>query len=171
MNVPLVQESSLAPAVRPTRFKYNASMSAERHKRCPECDYIQIGLTGNRCPRCGRPFDPEDRETLTPDEDPDITSKEMAILVAYVVLTGAAGMIIKRLAGDLPWWVMAAIALAFLNSVTISLLVSGRAGRRLFGDKAPLPEGQRALRTALLVSLSVLLTAALLVLLLIYLPR
>jgi hypothetical protein len=35
-----------------------ARMAPERHKRCLGCGYILDGLPENRCPECGRPFDP-----------------------------------------------------------------------------------------------------------------
>ena len=38
-------------------------MSRERHKRCLGCGYILDGLPENRCPECGRPFDPGDPST------------------------------------------------------------------------------------------------------------
>jgi hypothetical protein len=38
-------------------------MSRERHKRCLGCGYILDGLPENRCPECGRAFDPSDLRT------------------------------------------------------------------------------------------------------------
>ena len=32
---------------------------------CLQCSYILEGLTENRCPECGRPFDPEQSSTYT----------------------------------------------------------------------------------------------------------
>jgi hypothetical protein len=38
-------------------------MAPERHKRCLGCGYILDGLPENRCPECGRRFDPSDLRT------------------------------------------------------------------------------------------------------------
>lgn len=32
---------------------------------CRRCGYALVGLSANRCPECGRPFDPTDRRTFT----------------------------------------------------------------------------------------------------------
>ncbi len=40
-------------------------MHSAQHKRCLNCGYILDGLPENRCPECGRPFDPEDPDSFT----------------------------------------------------------------------------------------------------------
>jgi len=39
------------------------SNDATPHKRCLDCGYILAGLPENRCPECGRGFDPHDSGT------------------------------------------------------------------------------------------------------------
>ena len=41
------------------------SNNATPHKRCLGCGYILDGLPENRCPECGREFDPDDHATFT----------------------------------------------------------------------------------------------------------
>ena len=40
-------------------------MLTSKYKRCLECGYILEGLPENRCPECGRPFDPSDERTYS----------------------------------------------------------------------------------------------------------
>src|SRR4051812_34313639 len=59
---------------------------------CRGCGYALRGLSSNRCPECGREFDPADRKTMNMGRRP--------------------GMIARRLARPLGWPVLAAMLLA-----------------------------------------------------------
>jgi hypothetical protein len=41
-------------------------MTSPEPKRCLDCGYILEGLPENRCPECGRAFDPDDPRTVAP---------------------------------------------------------------------------------------------------------
>ena len=40
------------------------SSRTDRQKRCLSCSYLLVGLPENRCPECGRTFDPSDPTTF-----------------------------------------------------------------------------------------------------------
>ena len=48
--------------------------------RCRTCDYVLSGLAENRCPECGRPFDPNDPRTMNIGRTPGPIAKKLLAL-------------------------------------------------------------------------------------------
>ena len=48
---------------------------------CPKCDYNLTGLTENRCPECGEPFDPEELSHLALARKPIRGSRLILLLI------------------------------------------------------------------------------------------
>jgi hypothetical protein len=57
--------------------------SISTHKRCLDCGYILDGLPENRCPECGKPFDPNDARTF--DDGTQLPSAPLVGAVLGVV--------------------------------------------------------------------------------------
>ena len=58
---------------------------------CRQCGYMLFGLSEDRCPECGQPFDPADRSTFR--RYPPTTWGERVVLVLLVVVALAASVI------------------------------------------------------------------------------
>jgi hypothetical protein len=60
-------------------------------KYCLDCGYMLIGLSQDRCPECGRPFDRADRSTFR--SYPRLTWPKRIALVLLVIVAVAASAI------------------------------------------------------------------------------
>jgi len=145
-------------------------MSPAPHKRCLGCGYDLHGLPENRCPECGRPFDPEDPRTYYPLGLPGDAFAQAAIVGACLVVPAASLTLLQTVAEGLPAWLLTVAFLSGLAGVSIAIVMLGASGWRLLRSSG-LPEDQAALRKAFFISASVLIVVAILVLLMMYRPR
>jgi ribosomal protein L37E len=68
----------------------------ERSMYCRTCGYVLLGLRENRCPECGRPFDPDDvRSFRRYPKEPD----KRVLVFVYCWLGAGAAAIAWLLAG------------------------------------------------------------------------
>lgn len=75
----------------PVRHTAEKAMSLDPEKYCRDCGYVLNGLSENRCPECGRPFDPEDAKSyLRHRRRIGRTAVCAALLVAALIALGAS---------------------------------------------------------------------------------
>jgi ribosomal protein L37E len=75
-----------------------AVVPTQSRDRCRNCDYPLYGLTTERCPECGTPFDPEARDTpwepAAPDPHAERTRREALYLwLATWILLPLTGLV------------------------------------------------------------------------------
>lgn len=139
-------------------------MSSAPHKRCLGCGYDLRGLPENRCPECGRPFDPDDPESYVSKLRSGRSYLVAAIggLVALAVpLTAAKLVDLEAIRSSVALLLLAPFMVGGLAAEAIVLDASVRALRRPPG----LVQYRKAIVAALLISLIVVLgfVAALLI--------
>ena len=57
----------------------------ESIKRCLDCGYMLFGLPKNRCPECGRSFNPDDPATFLTDRDASPVSRTAGIICDFLL--------------------------------------------------------------------------------------
>lgn len=125
------------------------SMSSPQHKRCLGCGYILNGLPENRCPECGRSFDPDDPETYLCDQADGRKYLAAALLGLFAMTSPLMVVSLLRLGfrGQVPSWVVVAM---FAVGLLTSAVVLGRSVKRLREPAAAVTH-RAALMAALLV--------------------
>jgi hypothetical protein len=144
-------------------------MSSAQHKRCLGCGYILDSLPENRCPECGRRFDPRDPRTYYPLGLPGEAFAQAAVVGACLAVPAAGFILLETVAKGLPPWLLAVASLSGLAGVSIAIVMLGASGWRLLRSRG-LPEDRLALRRAFFISASVLIVAVIVVLLIRYRP-
>ena len=94
------------------------------HKICLGCGYILDLLPGNRCPECGRFFDPDDVQSFGPRET---TGGACANGVLFLVAAVLASPLLWVSMYSYPFWSLAAILTdGFVVSAGLILLAKHR---------------------------------------------
>src|SRR5437879_5966285 len=81
--------------------------------RCWDCNYLLYGLQENRCPECGRKFDPNDNATFNTGLPLSSTSKKLLKPVRWLRPLSTSGCIVLLFASAL--WCGSFSALAMLS--------------------------------------------------------
>lgn len=137
------------------------------NKRCLDCGYILGGLPENRCPECGRPFDPNDPQTYDPHGLAGQVFSQAATWAAWLAVPAALLMLLQTFASAIPNWVLALAAVLAFVGLSIAIVVVGASGRRLLSYGRGTPEDWTALRKAFVVGLVTLIVVVIVVLLMV----
>ncbi|MBU0639869.1 MAG: hypothetical protein KKB50_13455 [Planctomycetes bacterium] len=131
--------------------------TCESPKRCLGCGYILEGLPENRCPECGRPFDPDDRQTYDPYGLAGNVFTQTATLAAWLTAPAAVLILLHAFAGAISSWLLALAVFFAFGGLSIAIVVVGATARRLLGYGRRPAEDWAALRRAFVVSLVTLI--------------
>lgn len=135
-------------------------MTSPETMRCLNCGYDLRGLSENRCPECGRPFEPNDPRTYAPLGLPGEAFAQAAKLGALLTVPAIGLLAFRTIIGIPPRW-LGALAFVFgLTGVSISIVMLGASARRLVRRGGQLAEDRAALRNAFYMSAAVLVAIA-----------
>jgi hypothetical protein len=105
-------------------------MPSPEMMRCLDCGYDLHGLSENRCPECGRGFDPDDpatyaRRVVSPDKCFQFSLLGTALTLLFIALVAAAAVVVSGHWTDTPVTLLLGIGAVLCHAKAITLSFQG----------------------------------------------